>query len=54
MAADKKITDLAALTGANIAKADKFVLVDVSDMSMAATSRSRPGRCRSRWRVSTT
>lgn len=35
--ADTKITDLAALAGGSIASGDEFVLVDVSDTSMAAT-----------------
>ncbi len=34
---DKKITDLAALTGSGIATGDLFVLVDISDTSMAAS-----------------
>lgn len=34
---DTKITDLAALTGANIAVGDDFVLVDISDSTMAAS-----------------
>ena len=34
---DKKITDLTALTGANTASGDLFVLVDVSDTTMAAS-----------------
>lgn len=34
---DKKITDLAALTGAGTASGDEIVIVDVSDTSMAAT-----------------
>lgn len=35
--ADQKITDLTALTGANTATGDVFVLVDVSDTTMAAS-----------------
>lgn len=35
--ADTKITDLTALTGANTATGDQFVLVDVSDSTMAAS-----------------
>lgn len=35
--ADQKITELTALTGANLAVADLFVLVDVSDTTMSAT-----------------
>lgn len=34
---DKKITELTALTGANVAVGDEFVLVDISDTTMAAT-----------------
>lgn len=34
---DTKITDLAALTGANLASGDKFPAVDISDTSMAAS-----------------
>ena len=34
---DSKITDLTALTGANLATGDKFVMVDVSDTTMAAS-----------------
>jgi hypothetical protein len=35
--ADTKITDLAAITGATLAAADVFVVVDVSDTTMAAS-----------------
>jgi hypothetical protein len=35
--ADTKISALAALTGASVADTDLFVLVDVSDTSMAAS-----------------
>jgi len=35
--ADQKITDLTALTGANLATGDQFVMVDVSDTTMDAT-----------------
>lgn len=35
--ADSKITDLGALTGANLATGDQFVVVDVSDTSMDAS-----------------
>ena len=35
--ADTKITDLAAITGVNVADGDEFVAVDVSDTSMAAS-----------------
>lgn len=38
---DKKITDLAALTGANVADGDLFPLVDVSDTTMAATGTNK-------------
>jgi len=34
---DKKITDLTALTGSSVATGDLFVIVDVSDTTMAAT-----------------
>jgi hypothetical protein len=50
-----KITALAALTAANVADADVFVLVDVSDTSMAATgtdkkmTRSELGRAVAQW-----
>lgn len=39
--ADSRISDLAALTGANIAAGDLFEVVDVSDTSMAATGTNK-------------
>lgn len=39
--ADRKITQLAPITGANLAAADVFVLVDVSDLSMGPTGTNK-------------
>lgn len=41
MPVDKKISDLAVLTGANLADTDEFVLVDKSDGSMAASGTNK-------------
>lgn len=39
--ADAKITDLAALSSTDLADGDLFVVVDVSDTSMAATGTNK-------------
>jgi hypothetical protein len=39
--ADQKVSDLASITGANTAAGDLFMLVDVSDTTMAASGTNK-------------